>query len=164
MAAFVAGTMTSDLAAFAQDPAAAQVLDWMRDGRWRKARDAAKDLCKRDRTRYLPLLVESNVGLVREMLGKGLVKEAGTVVDYLQTLAPAGLIATLRAEIAAPSGKHTAGDAVPGDGAVWWAVVVRVDGTAQEISPADQATVDQLVADAYQPPVADGDEDRKSVV
>ena len=150
--------MTSDLAAFAQDPAAAPILDWMRDGRWRKARDAAKDLWKRDRARYLPLLVESNVGLVREMLGKGLVKEAGTVVDYLQTLAPAALMATLRAEMAAPAGKRTAGDAVPGEGAVWWAVALRVDGTAQEISPADLATVDQLVADAYQPPVTGGDE------
>ncbi len=150
--------MTSDLTAFAQDPAAAQVLDWMRDGRWRKARDAAKDLWKRDRARYLPLLVESNVGLVREMLGKGLVKEAGTVVDYLQTLASAAQIATLRAEMAAPACKRTAEDAVSGEGAVWWVVALRVDGAAQEISPADQATVDQLVADAYQPPADDGDE------
>ena len=149
--------MISDLGAFAQDPAAAPILDWMRDGRWRKARDAAKDLWKRDRERYLPLLVESNVGLVREMLGKGMVKEAGTVVDYLQTLAPAALIATLRAEMAAPPAKQLAGDSVPGEGAVWWALALRVDGTAAEISPADLATVDQLVADAYQPP-ATGDE------
>ena len=149
--------MISDLGAFAQDPAAAPILDWMRDGRWRKARDAAKDLWKRDRARYLPLLVESNVGLVREMLGKGLVKEAGTVVDYLQTLAPAALIATLRTEMAAPPGKRIAADAVPGEGAIWWALALRVDGTAAEISPADLATVDQLVADAYQPP-ATGDE------
>lgn len=150
--------MISDLAAFAQDPAATQVLEWMRDGRWRKARDAAKDLCKRDRAKYLPLLVESNVGLVREMLGKGLVKEAGTVVDYLQTLAPAELIATLRAEMAAPPSKRTADDVVPGEGAVWWALALRVDGTAREISPADLAAVDQLVTDAYQPPVTGGDE------
>ncbi len=149
--------MISDLGAFAQDPAAASILDWMRDGRWRKARDAAKDLWKRDRARYLPLLVESNVGLVREMLGKGLVKEAGTVVDYLQTLAPAALIVTLRAEMAAPPGKRIAGDSVPGEGAIGWALALRVDGTAAEISPADLATVDQLVADAYQPP-ATGDE------
>ena len=150
--------MISALGAFAQDPAAAPILDWMRDGRWRKARDAAKDLWKRDRARYLPLLVESNVGLVREMLGKGLVKEAGTVVDYLQTLAPAALIAMLRAEMAAPPGKRTAGDSVPGEGAIWWALALRVDATAAEISPADLATVDQLVADAYQPLVTDGDE------
>ena len=90
--------MTVDLAAYAQDPAAAQTLSWMKDGRWRKARDAAKELVKRDRTRYLPLLVEANVGLTREMLGKGLVKEATTVVDYLASIAPPARVAALRAE------------------------------------------------------------------
>ena len=60
--------MHIDLTPFAQDSAAARVLEMMRDGRWRKARDAVKDLCKRDRMRYLPLLIEANIGLVREML------------------------------------------------------------------------------------------------
>ena len=64
--------MPFDPAQFAQDPAATQTLAWMREGRWRKARDAAKELVKRERERYIPLLIEANVGLTREMFGKWL--------------------------------------------------------------------------------------------
>ena len=73
---FVCGEVTSDLTSFASDTAAAPTLGFMRDGKWRKARDAAKDLCKKDRPRYMPLLVEANAGLARELIGKGLAKDA----------------------------------------------------------------------------------------
>ena len=150
--------MNFDAAPFAQDPAAAPALGWMGEGRWRKARDAAKELCKRDRGRYLPLLLASNVGLVREMLGKGLPKEATTVIDYLESFAPAALISTLRAEMSSPVVKRTPTDSVKGDRAAWWAVALRADAAKQEISPADLAVIDLLVADAYTPPVTVGDE------
>ncbi|MGH7967432.1 MAG: hypothetical protein ACREIC_01760, partial [Limisphaerales bacterium] len=45
--------------------------EFLAQGRWRKARDEFKPLVKADRARYLPLLIEANVGLVREMISKG---------------------------------------------------------------------------------------------
>jgi hypothetical protein len=44
--------------------------------KWRKARDEIKPLVKVDRERYLPLLIQANIGLAREMMGKGQVSEA----------------------------------------------------------------------------------------
>ena len=151
--------MPFDPGQFAQDPAATQTLVWMREGRWRKARDAVKELVKRERERYLPLLIEANVGLTREMFGKGLLKEATTVVEYLATIAPASLVAGLRAELAAPMIKPSAPDPIKAEAAGWWAAALRVDeaGTAA-ISAADLAAVDLLVTAALVPFVEDGDE------
>ncbi|MEI7955190.1 MAG: hypothetical protein WCJ66_08480, partial [Verrucomicrobiota bacterium] len=136
-----------------------QALSWMQEGRWRKARDAAKELVKRERERYLPLLIEANIGLTREMFAKGLLKEAATVVEYLATIAPASLVAGLRAELAAPVIKPIAPDPVKTEAAGWWAAALRVDaaGTAA-ISAADLAAVDLLVTAALLPSVEDGDE------
>ena len=148
-----------DSAQLAQDPIAAPTLAWMREGRWRKARDAAKDLLKRDGTRYLPLLIEANVGLAREMLGKGLVKEASTVVDYLATIAPAALVAGLRAELAAPVVKRSAPDPAKLEAAGWWAAALRVDAAAPaDVPAADLAAIDLLVSDGWVPPAGEGDE------
>ncbi len=146
-----------DLSHFASDPAAVSVLSLMRAGRWRKARDATKDLCKRDRGRYLPLLIEANLGLARELIGKGLVKDAATVVDYLATIAPPALVAGLRAEMAAPPAKSSAPETAPAGNAgmaLAWAAVLRADaaltaGTAA--APADLAEVDALVVDGFCP-------------
>ena len=155
---FVACVTSLDLAAFAGDPAASVVLDRMRDGRWRKARDAAKELCKKERARYLPLLVEANAGLVREMFSKGLFKEAETVLAYLETIAPAEWVAGLRAERVAPAATSAtaAGPAPAGGGAAGWAVTLRADrdlADGKAICPADLAAVDQLVADSFVPPL-----------
>ena len=152
--------MHTDSEQFAQDPAAAQTLAWMREGRWRKARESAKELVKRERERYLPLLIEANVGLAREMLGKGLIKEATTVVDYLATLAPAALVATLRAELAAPVVKCSAASvSTTAEAAGWWAAVLRVEASGVgDHCVEDLAAVDLLVTDAFVPPVAAGDE------
>ena len=65
-------------------------LGYLREGRFRKARDLVKPWCKVDRARFLPLLIEANVGLVREMRGKGLHSEAQQVISFLQTLLPPG--------------------------------------------------------------------------
>ena len=59
------------------DPLEKQAREYLAAGRWRKARDEFKVLVKKDRVRFLPLLIEANMGLAREMLGKGLVSEAG---------------------------------------------------------------------------------------
>ncbi|MEO0017074.1 MAG: hypothetical protein RLZZ522_357 [Verrucomicrobiota bacterium] len=143
---------------FAGDPDAAKVLHLMAAGFWRKARDAAKELCKKDRGRYLVLLIRANVGLVREMLGKGLVKEAETVVSYLATFAPADTMALLRAEMAAPTGKRQVKALADSGGAGWWLAALRADGisaTGGSVSRADQAAVDLLVTDGFEPDEAE---------
>jgi hypothetical protein len=159
---WLACVTSCDLADFASDPAAAPVLHLLKDGKWRKARDAAKQLCKDARDRYLPLLIESNVGLVRGMLAKGLREEAKTVIDYLETIAPASLITMLRAEIAVPAGPAPADKAVEGGGALAWAVTLRLGqqlALGKEASPEDLAAVDSLVIDDFIPPVAPGNAD-----
>jgi len=145
---------------FAKDPEAGQVLGFMAAGRWRKARDAAKELCKRDRGRYLDLLIKANVGLVREMLGKGLLKEAKTVLDYLASFAPADTMMMLRAEMAAPTGKRQVEAVADSGGAGWWVAALRADEVLMKggtVFPADQAAVDLLVTDSYEVDGVDGD-------
>ena len=145
---------------FAGDADAAKVLQLMAGGLWRKARDAAKELCRKDRGRYLVLLIRANVGLVREMLGKGLVKEAETVVAYLATFAPADTMALLRAEMAAPTGKRQIKALADSDGAGWWVGALRADGISMNggaVSPTDQAAVDLLVTDGFKPDEAGND-------
>ena len=145
---------------FAGDAEAAKVLDLIGAGLWRKARDAAKELCKKDRGRYLALLIRANVGLVREMLGKGLVKEAETVVAYLAAFAPAETMALLRAEMAAPTGKRQVQALADSGGAGWWLAALRADEIAIKggaVSPADLAAVDVLVTDGFEPDEAGHD-------
>jgi tetratricopeptide (TPR) repeat protein len=153
--------MESDLSQLTNDPLAIPVLTLMREGRWRKARDAAKDLCKRDRGRYLALLIEANIGLVRELLGKGLAKDATTVVAYLDTIAPPAVVAALRIELATPVVKQTAPEPGNADRALGWAAMLRADAAVSAgaaIAPADLAEIDLLVADTYWPPTATNEE------
>jgi len=70
-------------------------------GRWRQARDAFKQLCKRDPATFQPLVIESNLGLARAMLGKRQISEARQVLAYLETFAPPEAVAGLEAEIGA---------------------------------------------------------------
>jgi hypothetical protein len=85
-----------------------RIRDLLNQQSWRKARDEAKELCKIDRGRYLPLLIGANVGLAREMLGKKLVSEARQVIAYLKTLAPRTVWEELEAEAAMKSGDYSA--------------------------------------------------------
>jgi tetratricopeptide (TPR) repeat protein len=64
-------------------------LEFLRNGKFRKARDAFKSLNKSNPSRALPLLIEANLGLANEMMSKGLVSEANQVIAYLKTIAPA---------------------------------------------------------------------------
>ncbi len=73
--------------------------DLLASGRFRKARDEFKVLCKADRQKYLPLLVEANIGLAREMLGKNMVEEARQVLVYLKTIARPEQLRVLELEL-----------------------------------------------------------------
>lgn len=70
-------------------------LEFLRNGKFRKARDAFKSLNKSQPSRALPLLIEANLGLANEMMSKGLVSEANQVLAYLKTIAPATSSLTL---------------------------------------------------------------------
>jgi len=147
--------MSSDLTPFANDPGSAETLRFMRDAKWRKARDAAKALTKQDRPRYLPLLVEANAGLAREMIAKGLIKDAVTVIDYLATIAPAEMVAKLRQELDSPS--ISAEEPAAGGGMIPWALALRAATAGNQIPPEDMAAIDTLVTSAFSPPQGAGD-------
>ena len=154
----VCGEVSLDLTPYANDPAAGEFLRAMRDGKWRKARDAAKSLCKQDRPRYLPLLVEANAGLARGLIAKGLLKDAVTVIEYLATIAPPEMVAKLRGELACPT--SSAADQPAGGGTIHWAVALRAaDGQAAQIpiSPEDMAAIDALVTHGFSPPQGAGE-------
>jgi hypothetical protein len=69
------------------DPLEQQARAFLAAGKWRKARDEFKELCKVDRARFLPLLIQANLGLARDMAGKGQTSEATQVLAYLKTIA-----------------------------------------------------------------------------
>jgi len=72
--------------------------------RFRKARDDFKVLCKQDRAKYLPWLIQANKGLAEEMMAKGLVAEARQVLDYLATIATADELRAVEVSYAVKSG------------------------------------------------------------
>jgi len=69
-----------------------QARDDMAASRFRKARDAYKTLCKQDREKYLPALIDANRRLAEQLMEKGLGSEAQQVLAYLATIAPASTI------------------------------------------------------------------------
>jgi thioredoxin-like negative regulator of GroEL len=77
---------------------------FLAQSKWRKARDELKPLVKLDRERYLPLLIDANVGLARDMIARGQVSEAQQVLAYLATIAPADRLRGLEVEMAAKRG------------------------------------------------------------
>lgn len=84
---------------YADDPAAAPVLAALERGKWRKARDFAKQLCKKERDRYLPLVIQANVGLCRDMIAKRQLSEAGIVLEHLRTIADEAVCQELAARL-----------------------------------------------------------------
>ncbi len=156
---FALPLMSAALDAYLHDTAAAPVLALMRDGRWRKARDAAKDLCKRDRAHYLDLLVEANAGLARELAGKGLIKDAATVVAYLETIAPPATVAALRAELAKPVPAAVAPAGQVGAALTWGSLLAGARAAAPGgiSGEPDWVGIDRLVLGGYEPAVAPDD-------
>ncbi len=98
-------TAQNKLAPTAEQMGAAErrAREFLVAGRFRKARDEIKLLCKIDRPKYLPLLIEANQGLAREMLAKGQVSEAQQVIAYLRTIASPADVRAVELEIAVKS-------------------------------------------------------------
>lgn len=85
----------------AHDQFEKQVRQHLAESAFRKARDLCKTLVKVDKARFFPLLLESNVGLIRHMISKGQVSEAKQVIAYLKTIAPAEQVAAIEIEMTA---------------------------------------------------------------
>ncbi len=142
--------------AFEGDAAAAEVLRHLEAKKWRKARDAAKLLVKKDKARYQPLLVEANLGLFGEMLEKNLLSEAKTLLDYLQTIVQPEKVEELRGKLAGAQGAaDSERERARGGGVVaaavsreaGWEAVLRVaarggaDVTGEELRAIDAVVV-----------------------
>jgi tetratricopeptide (TPR) repeat protein len=99
--------MAADSSSAALPPSVAaaerRAREYLGQGKWRKARDEVKPLVRAFRAQFLPVLIEANVGLAREMAAKGQVAEARQVMAYLATIAPAEQIRALEIEVASRS-------------------------------------------------------------
>lgn len=84
--------------------------------KWRQARNDLKSLVKTDPARFLPLLIEANLGLAHQMLADGQIAQARQVREYLATIASAEQVRTIDAQLAARSGGS--GGAEPAVGAL----------------------------------------------
>ncbi|MEI8387564.1 MAG: hypothetical protein WCG76_08185 [Verrucomicrobiota bacterium] len=155
--------MSSGVSCFSSDAAAAPVLSALGKGKWRNARDLAKDLCKKDRARYLPLLIEANAGLAHDLISRGLLSDARTVVDYLKTIAPPALAAALEAALSSPPEPEpaTAGSGGHPGAAIsrLWPELLRIAANpAGELGCRDITVIDDVVTAFASPPAVADDE------
>lgn len=120
--------------------------EFLAQGKWRKARDEIKPLVKLDRARHLPLLIQANVGLARELAAKGMVAEARQVLAYLATIAPAAQVRLLELELA---GRSQNPEAHLGQFAAALATPTATLPEAEKMRVADQVVL------AFAPPPAD---------
>ncbi|MEI8311683.1 MAG: hypothetical protein WCH98_13090 [Verrucomicrobiota bacterium] len=155
--------MSSGVSCFSSDAAAATALSALGKGKWRNARDLAKDLCKKDRARYLPLLIEANAGLAHDLISRGLLSDARTVVDYLKTIAPPDLAAALEAALSSPPAPEPAtagGGGHPGAAiSRLWPELLRIAANpAGELGCRDITVIDDVVTAFSPPPVVAGDD------
>lgn len=156
--------MVMDINQLGGDSAAAPVLAALAAAKWRKARDLAKELCKKDRPRYLTLLIEANVGLAREMQAKGLTKDAEPVLAYLKSICPPDQWDTLRHElekappvVVAPTTRSTETSTTTASPAVLlaihWPTVLRAAEACEKGLPvaADEWAAVDVVVGAFTP-------------
>ena len=115
--------------------------------KWRKARDELKPLVKADRDRFLPLLVQANIGLAREMMSKGQVSEAQQVLSYLATIAPAEQLRSVELELAGQSGAG---------GQSLSRLAAALSDTATPLAEAERVRLADLLVLAFEP-LSEGD-------
>lgn len=60
----------------------------LQNERFRRAKDAFKELCRHDKEKYLPELIKCYKGLAKQMIETGCTFEAQTMIDYIKTLSP----------------------------------------------------------------------------
>ncbi len=114
-------------------------------GKWRQARNDLKALLKTDRARFLPLLVEANLGLARQMLSAGQDAQARQVFAYLATLVPPEQLRAFEAGLAGTAG--TAGHSGPPPGE---SIAALADSSVARSEPERMRLADQVVL-AFEP-------------
>lgn len=119
--------------------------EFLAAGRHRKARDEIKILCKVNRSQYLPLLIQANQGLIREMLAKGQVPEAQQVLAYLKTIASAEECRGVELEVARKS---------PDAGSLLDNALLLLSRPDRSMSDMDRRRLADQVILAFQPPPA----------
>ncbi|MCL5096011.1 MAG: hypothetical protein M1608_00445 [Candidatus Omnitrophica bacterium] len=119
-----------------------RVREFLATGRYRKARDELKQLCKMDRAKYLPLLIQANRGLIRAMIAKGQHSEAQQVLAYLKTIAPPAEIRALELELSAQT--------VQGE-ALFSAVLPLLADPRSSLSEAEKRRLADQVVLAFEP-------------
>jgi thioredoxin-like negative regulator of GroEL len=139
------------LARHADNTEAAPALEALKLGKWRKARDQIKPLFKRDRSKYLDLLIAANCGLIGELMRKNLIAEARTVLDYLKTIAPPETINRLEADLLTASRPRVPSADISSAMTKLWPIakaVLAAEGTVKDVG-----LLDDLVASFAPPPV-----------
>lgn len=141
---------TSNANASATTAAEQRARDFLARGKWRKARDEIKPLVKADPDRFLPLLIQANMGLVREMLAKGQTSEARQVMDYLATIASPEQLTALKLDLTTRTGSG------PDASATRRIVLALTDPNAVIPEEERQRMADALVL-AFQPLATEGE-------
>jgi tetratricopeptide (TPR) repeat protein len=114
-----------------------QARDDLDAGRFRKARDAYKILCKQDRAKNLPGLIEANRRLAEQLTENGLLSEAEQVLAYLKTISPSSTLQGVDVVFALK--KHDWQTASDGALRLWQEKGAALDGNER------QAVADALV-------------------
>lgn len=120
----------------------ADVTRFMAAGKFRKARDAAKELCKLDRAAHLQKLVDANLALAEQMRAAGQISEAEQVLSYLRQIAPPEKLAGADLELLVAAKKWrqaamAALDALPGTAAADALVLAGPENAPERLKPSD---------------------------
>ena len=80
------GNMPHQKPLFDQETLAAQARELLAKGKFRQAKDAFKDLCKIDKAKYLPELLQSYHGLANQMIQNGQPADAAKIIENIKAL------------------------------------------------------------------------------
>ncbi len=77
-----------------------QARELLAKGKFRQAKDAFKDLCKTDKVKYLPELIQSYQGLANQMIQNGQSADAAQIIENIKALSSGGGSGAVSLEIA----------------------------------------------------------------
>ena len=84
------GNMPHQKSFFDQETLAIQARELLARGKFRQAKDAFKDLCKIDKVKYLPELLQSYQGLANQMIQNGQAADAEKIIENIKALSSGG--------------------------------------------------------------------------
>ena len=77
-----------------------QAREALAKGKFRQAKDAFKDLYKKDKVKYLPELLQCYLGLGQEMIQNGQLSDATQIIENIRALSRDGSEVSLEIAIA----------------------------------------------------------------